>query len=133
MLCKRCFGPQASVIHLSIHLVSMAVSAIKFCTATESVAALEAVCNELSKMQLQMNQMIPTAQINGKLSTMTEAMRPLLEFVAEITPQKEHVARKQALPNHARHAFGTDILNYEMNGLITGTGSADSTYLFVVG
>lgn len=62
-----------------------------------------------------------------------EALVPLLEFLARSTPENGDAERKPALLNNARKAFGTQVLTSEMNGLITGTGSTESAYYFVMG
>lgn len=61
------------------------------------------------------------AELKLQNSTMLEALVPLLEVAAKLTPENKDVEWKQVLLNHAREAFGTQVLTSEMHRLSTGT------------
>lgn len=93
------------------------------CTAIKNPAALEALCGKLGKMEVDIERMILSAQLNSKASTILEALVPLLEMASNVTPKVEDLERKQAILNQARQDFGTQVLTSGMNRLTTGTRS----------
>lgn len=84
-------------------------------------------------MKVDIGQMLPAAELNLKVSTLMEAMVPLLEAAAKITPENQDVGRKQELLTQVRQTIGTQILSTAMNGSSTRTGSTESSYYFVMG
>lgn len=61
----------------------------KLLSVSESVTALDAVCNALSKMEVDINHGIAMAQMNVKNSTVVEALVPLLQMEDKIMPNND--------------------------------------------
>lgn len=118
----------------SIHLKLKKKPCIyNFLSATEKMAALGAICVMLTKNEFDICQLILVAELRVQNSTVLENMEPLLEAAANTVPDNANLNDHRRLLNTIRKACGTRVLSSGMNRMITGIGSTESAYYFVMG
>lgn len=82
----------------------------RFCSATETVAALESVCAKLALLEMEIRLMIPSLETNAQVSAILEA--------SEMNPNTEESRRKQRMLNDAGKVFGTGVIASRLNNLL---------------
>lgn len=106
---------------------------VNFLAATEKGGALEAICEKLVKIESDTRRVIPMVEVKIQNSAMLEMMVPLLEAAATITADNTGSEEYQRLLQNVRQACATRVLCSQMNRMSAGTGSAASSYYFVMG
>jgi len=101
----------------------------RFCSATERVSTLENICNRLKRMEVDLEQTIPSSQLRVQVSVIMEVMVPILDAC----PRTEDLGETKRLLENARQAFGTHVLGPQMKKMVTGQETNESSYNLVMG
>lgn len=102
-----------------------------FCSATETVAALESIYGKRSQMETEMRLLINSAESNMKNLVLLEALGLVLAVADKIAPHTNGLKEKQQLMANAREAFGTHVLRSRMDRLVSP--STESLYSLFMG
>lgn len=91
----------------------------RFCSATETAAALESIYGKLSQLDPEMCLLVTSVESNVKNSVVLEALGPVLSVAEEILPHMYQLKEKQRMLADAGKAFETHALSSGMNRLIS--------------
>ena len=86
----RCTDIEEEVAEVGLKLKIKRNCVYNFLSASEQAAALEAICEKLSKIECDIRQAIPVAEVEVQNSAMLETKAPLLEAAATIVPENRN-------------------------------------------